>query len=75
MITGTLVYDYSSGRLDIISQEGESCGGLYCGNVIEILTEPGTWVSTRVEYAQDEWFLTGLYKTGEIPYGLTARYR
>ena len=58
-------------RLDILSDDGSLVGGFHCGDCIEVLL--GTeWIQTRVEYS-DDWYLVGLYRSGEIPEGLQIR--
>jgi len=64
-------------RLDIRYPDGSYHGGLHCGDNLEVLCER-VWTSTTVESGfnddgEDDWYLTGLYKPGGIPNGLTAR--
>ena len=66
-------------RLDILYPDGSYHGGLHCGHCLEV-KQGKDWLSTRVESGYDAsgeeaWYLVGLYKPGEIPYGLTVRER
>jgi len=77
-MTGTLVYDLAKERLAI--QAGVDTQHLHCGNCIDVLREVVTetsksaWIPTRVEMSEGgEWYLVGMYKPGEIPYGMTVR--
>ena len=71
-------------RLDIRYPDGSYHGGLHCGATLEVrqnyFNDNGeyAWAKTRVESGyndkgEDEYYLVGLYKPGEIPYGLTVR--
>ena len=53
MKTGQLIYDPSSGRYEIDGEE------LHCGNVLQVLIGD-SWVDTRIEIANDDWYLVGL---------------
>lgn len=53
MKTGQLIYDPTSERYDIDGQE------LHCGDVLQVLISD-SWVDTRIELADDEWYLVGL---------------
>ena len=53
MKTGRLIYDPSTGRYEIDDQE------LHCGDVLQVLIG-NSWVNTRIELANDEWYLVGL---------------
>lgn len=53
MKTGQLIYDPTSERYDIDGQE------LHCGDVLQVLIGD-SWVDTRIELADDEWYLVGL---------------
>ena len=67
---------------------GMSCGTvievLTCGTTGKVLcedfryTDAPEWKATTIESGyssegEEAWYLTGLYKPGEIPYGLTVR--
>lgn len=55
-------------------EDGDAYGGLSCGVAIDIMSESGGWIETRVECSDEgEWYLPGLYAPGQIPYGLSAR--
>jgi hypothetical protein len=53
---GTLYYDKSVGRYDIIFDDGDYYGGLSCGTCFDVLHGDG-WKPTRIEYASKEWYL------------------
>ena len=53
MKTGQLIYDPSSGRYEIDGEE------LHCGDVLQVLIGD-SWVDTRIEIANDAWYLVGL---------------
>ena len=53
MKTGRLTYDPSTGRSEIDGEE------LHCGDVLQVLIGD-SWVDTRIEIANDEWYLVGL---------------
>lgn len=69
MKQGTLVLDTDTGRMDIRFGVNEFYGGLHCGTCMDALID-GTWVSTRIEMA-DDWYLVGI-RTQNIA-GLTVR--
>lgn len=52
---GVLIYDAKAQRMDIRLDLDNYCGGLCCGQCIEVLFD-GRWISTRIEMA-DDWYL------------------
>ena len=58
MRQGTLVPDYSSGRIDIRFSPEEYYGGLHCGETMEVLIDE-KWIPTRIEM-DDDWYLVGI---------------
>ena len=87
MREGTLTTTCENGieyRLDIRYPDGIYHGGLHCGTTLEVCQKnPKSgeyeWITTRVESAyseevgEEDWYLTGLYRPGEIPDDLTVR--
>lgn len=69
MKIGTTVYDTNQDRIDIRFTNGETYGGIHCGECLDILLN-GEWISTRIEMEQ-KWFLVGL--EGISPIGQTVR--
>lgn len=67
---GTLVYDNTSGRMDVRFGVEEYYGGLHCGDCFEVLIA-GYWMPTRIEMAED-WYLVGV-KTRDLV-GLRVRF-
>ena len=55
MKVGTLIYDPSEDRFDIL-YAGD--GGLSCGTPMDVWFK-GQWIPTRIEYA-DAWYLVGI---------------
>ena len=53
MKTGQLIYDPSTGRYEIDGDE------LHCGDVFQVLIGE-SWINTRIELSNDEWYLVGL---------------
>lgn len=49
---GVLIYDVKAQRMDIRLDLDNYCGGLCCGQCIEVLFD-GRWISTRIEMADD----------------------
>ena len=68
---GKLIYDSDSNRLDVLFDNGSTFGGFHCGDCLAILLD-NAWTPTRVEYDND-WYLFGLYQSGNIPAGLNVR--
>ncbi len=68
---GKLIYDNDSNRLDVLLDNGSLLGGFHCGDRLDILRD-NEWIPTRVEYDKD-WYLFGLYPSGQIPVGLNVR--
>ena len=66
---GCLVYDETSGRMDIRFSLNEYYGGLHCGQTLEV-NNGSIWIPTRLEMAKD-WFLVGI-KTDSLV-GLIVR--
>lgn len=58
MRQGTLVPDYSTGRIDIRFSPEEYYGGLHCGETMEVLIDE-KWIPTRIEMG-DDWYLVGI---------------
>ena len=54
---GTLFFDKSSGRYDVVFHDGTYYGGLHCGNCFEILAN-NTWTPTSIEHGRG-WYLVG----------------
>ena len=52
---GALIYDAKAQRMDIRLDLDNYCGGLCCGQCLEVLFD-GRWISTRIEMA-DDWYL------------------
>ena len=71
MRQGTLVPDYSTGRMDIRFSPEEYYGWLHCGETMEILMN-GKWEPTCIEMSfEREWYLVGVKCDDFI--GLTVR--
>jgi hypothetical protein len=68
---GKLIFSREENRLDILSEDGSLLGGLHCGDRLDVLVDH-KWTPTRVEYDHD-WYLFGLYPSGQIPVGLEVR--
>ena len=66
---GCLVYDETSGRMDIRFSLNVYHGGLHCGQTLEV-KNGSKWIPTRLEMAKD-WFLVGI-KTDSLV-GLIVR--
>lgn len=60
MKVGTLIYDPSEDRFDILyAGDGQDrYGGLSCGTPMDVWFK-GRWIPTRIEYA-DAWYLVGI---------------
>ena len=71
MRCGTLTFDPATERLDVLFNNGTSLGGLHCGDSIDVCVD-GKYMMTRTEY-NDDWYLCGLFESGEIPAGLKVR--
>lgn len=57
---GELVYDPSSGRMDICFDDKTRYGGLHCGECMYVLWA-GMWMPTRIEMTGDgAWYLSGI---------------
>jgi len=72
-LEGTLRYDQEADRL-YVNDERE-CDGrhhFHCGESLEVRHD-GAWRETRVEHS-DDWYLVGLYRAGQIPSSLRARF-
>lgn len=68
---GSLTYNQDGVRLDVSFADGSTFGGFYRGDCIEVLM--GTeWKPTIIEHS-DDWYLVGLYRSGQIPMGLQVR--
>ena len=52
---GALIYDAKAQRMDIRLDLDNYCGGLCCGQCLEVLFD-GRWIPTRIEMA-DDWYL------------------
>lgn len=77
MEQGILIYDHSSGRLDVRFVDGSVYGGLHCGTCLQVHWD-GDWRDTRVENrldadGGDSWYFVGLFNPGEIPINLQVR--
>ncbi len=68
---GTLTYDPSIERLDVLFDNGNSLGGLHCGDILDVMVD-GKYRTTRIEY-DDDWYLYGLFEAGRIPVDLIVR--
>lgn len=68
---GKLIFNTEDSRLDMILEDGSFLGGFRCGDRLDIL-QNNEWIPTRVEYDKD-WYLYGLYQSGEIPAGINVR--
>ncbi len=55
MKQGNLIYDPSSGRMDIRFGLDDYYGGLHCGTCMDVFVN-GSWQPTRIELA-DDWYL------------------
>ena len=73
-----LIYDRESERLAMFGDDELIL--LHCGDCIEVQNIDITsnvdelWQQTRVEADMNgDWYLTGLYKAGDIPIGLAVR--
>ena len=55
MKQGNLIYDPSSGRMDIRFGLDDYYGGLHCGTCMDVFLN-GSWRHTRIELA-DDWYL------------------
>lgn len=60
MKQGILVFDCISGRYDFEYGIEQYYGGFHCGECLEIYYQ-GEWKQTRIEYANDEWYLIGFF--------------
>lgn len=84
----TQTCEHGEYRLNIRYPDGTYSGGMSCGTVIEVeywkciddekLTHIPVWISTTIESGynadgEEAWYLTGLYKAGDIPTGLIVR--
>lgn len=69
MKQGNLIYDPSSGRMDIRFGLDDYYGGLHCGTCMDVFVN-GSWQPTRIELA-DDWYLVGV-RTDHLA-GLTVR--
>lgn len=58
MKTGTMFYDHEVGRMDICFENGDTYGGLHCGECLDVEID-GAYVQARMEYYQKEWYLVG----------------
>ena len=77
MHEGTLRYDGVVGRLYVDDdREIDGRRHFHCGETLQIRRGNGKWRDTRVEMNADtdSWYLVGLYKPGQIPAGLRARF-
>jgi len=73
MKEGRLFYDASTGRFDVLFEDGSKYGGLHCGNCFDVLTGAG-WKPTRIEYAHGKnegWYL--IEHRGQVLDGLSVR--
>lgn len=68
---GKLIYNYEIKRLDVLLDNGNTLYDIHCGDCFDILKD-NKWISTRAEYDND-WYLYGLYPSGQIPVGLNVR--
>ncbi len=68
---GKLILNTEDSRLDVLFDDGSLLGGFHCGDRLDILLN-NNWTPTRVEYDND-WYLYGLFQSGEIPVGLNVR--
>ena len=57
---GTLYYDRSTERYDIVYPDGNYYGGLHCGNCFDIFLRD-EWISVRIEADNDGWYLCDFY--------------
>ena len=69
MKQGNLIYNPSSGRMDIRFGLDDYYGGLHCGTCMDVFVN-GSWRHTRIELA-DDWYLVGV-RTERLA-GLTVR--
>jgi hypothetical protein len=72
MKKGELYFNAVTHRLGVRYEDGTEDDGLHCGATMQALVGD-KWIDTRLEYADDEWFLTGLYAPGKIPTGQIIR--
>jgi len=70
---GTLYYDLSSERMDILYEDGTREGGLHCGETFEVKIGR-EWIPTRIEMSwnTDEWYLVGVKNVSNLE-GLRVR--
>ena len=81
MNEGTLYFDKSSDRYDIVFPSGAYYEGLHCGNCFDVWLGDD-WISTRIEADNDGWYLCAFHhqdgeqyqgaKPGQLD-GLTVR--
>lgn len=69
MKKGILTIKSDNNRMDIRFPNGESYGGLHCGECFDVKVN-GKWVPTRIEMGED-WFLVGVNITDLV--GLEVR--
>lgn len=67
---GKLFHNKYNDRMDIIFSDGETYGGLHCGECFEAKVK-GKWIQTRIEMSND-WYLVesgliGIEKLNGIP--------
>jgi hypothetical protein len=73
---GKLFFNASTGRYDILFEDGSEYGGLHCGDCLDLLTAEG-WKPTRIEYAHGDqgefkgWYL--VKNRDRVLDGLTVR--
>jgi hypothetical protein len=69
---GNMYWNELNGRIGVRYEDGTEDDGLHCGATMQALVKD-KWIDTRLEYADNEWFLTGLYAPGKIPIGQIIR--
>ncbi|MCD7947527.1 MAG: DUF5348 domain-containing protein [Oscillospiraceae bacterium] len=71
MKKGILIYNTRAQRMDIRFDDGDTYGGLHCGETMDVNVND-TWVNTRAEYShtRGEWYLVGVKRE---PVGLAVR--
>ena len=65
-------------RVAIRYADGSYSGGLHCGQSLEVEAGRGIWVKTRMkggecDDGEEDYYLSGVCKPGEIPRDLPAR--
>lgn len=69
---GTLIFNDTISRPDLVLQNGMLFGGLHCGDRIK-LWRNGQWYAVRLEY-QDGWIICSDEISTKPPYGEKVHY-